>query len=371
MEQNDLRLVDIFIHEDVKNPVLDITLYNRGNQVVLPTRAKIEVLDVGEFYDCDDDQARSFTPVTREYGVVLSPSLRGQERVVQISHLLRPEESDRFQLVISQRIDNPALVCVWYKLKVTIIYDEKAHNIISQPILLSIPPVNRNVYDIWGIGDASCIAQNKATLSRMASRTADRSPSVEAAIQFCQANIFDSEGDPPPFSSSLSSNNTPTSQPATPSIDDPIEIFFSHVQEDERLVKKLDEQLAALKNRKLITNWHKRKIVPGKNFNEEVRKHLDSAHIILLLVSPSFLNSPDIAWEVAYAMTRNETQKVIVIPVLLCPTVGWQSAPFGNLLAIPRNGKAITDWTNQNAAFAQVAEEIVEIVKMLKKQKDI
>src|SRR5215469_14453202 len=136
MEDKSLRLVDIFVHEEDKKPVLDITLYNQGNRTVLPTRAKIEVLEVGEFYDCDGDQTRSFIAVTQVHGVVLSPDLRGREQVVKISHLVRPDESDRFQLVISQRIDDPTLAYVWYRLKVTIVYNEQAHDITSQPILL-------------------------------------------------------------------------------------------------------------------------------------------------------------------------------------------------------------------------------------------
>jgi TIR domain len=377
MEDKHLRLVDIFVHEDDKNPVLDITLYNRGNQVVLPTRAKIEILDVGEFYDCDDGQARSFNAVSRAYGVVLSPNSRGHEQVVKISHLLRPEESDRFQLVISQHIDNPELVYVWYRLKVTIVYDEQAHNITSQPLLLSIPPVNPRTYDIWSMGDDTCIAKNKATLSRMATQVADRSRSVEAAIQFCQANASGSEkrvteqaynrGPALPRANASTPagyhHNTHISQPLAPSIDNRVEIFFSYAQEDEQLAEKLNEQLITL--RSLITHWHAGKIALGRVVHQEIRDHLRRAHIIILLISPSFLKSQQ---EVISALEQGNMHKGIVVPVLLRPTANLKSTFFGKLQVIPRNERPITTWPNKDTAFAHVAEEIVKIVEALKRQ---
>jgi nucleoside phosphorylase len=79
-----LQLIDIYIHEDDKKPVLDITLYNTGDQLDAPTRANLEILDAGEFYYDDDNQARSFLMVSQNYDVTLSPVVQVQE--VKIAH---------------------------------------------------------------------------------------------------------------------------------------------------------------------------------------------------------------------------------------------------------------------------------------------
>ncbi|TMC18591.1 MAG: TIR domain-containing protein [Chloroflexi bacterium] len=346
MEERNLRLVDIFIHEEDKKPVLDITLYNAGSKVALPMAAKITILDVGEFFDVNDDQVRSFNAVTQTYyGVVLSPRSLGQEQVIKISHLLRPEESDRFQLVLNQRTDDPTVVYTWYRLQVTIVYNEQAHNITSQPILLSIPPVDRHRYEIWESGRDASITRNKATLNRMASQIAKRSHSVEATIQ-----SYGPKQPPAP----------PERPPVASSIDDPVSIFFAYAPEDEVLVKRLDHQLAVLRHNNLITNWHIGISELGKNVKQEVAKHLQQAHIIVLFISPDFLASQ---YDIIHMLEQGSMHETVVIPVLLRPTAHWQTTFLGNLPIVPRNKRPITTWSNPEVAFAQVAEEIARVVE--------
>jgi hypothetical protein len=79
-----------------------------------------------------------------------------------------------------------------------------------------------------------------------------------------------------------------------PSISEPtrsLEIFYSYAHEDERLRKALDKQLSLLKREGLITAWYDHKITAGKEWESEILTHLDSAQIILLLISPDFIAS--------------------------------------------------------------------------------
>ena len=123
-----------------------------------------------------------------------------------------------------------------------------------------------------------------------------------------------------------------------------------------------------MRRQHLITEWHDREVSGGKPFAQEIDSHLESAKIILLLVSADFLAS-DYCWgiEVERAMERHRLEKARVIPVILRPTV-WQEAPFGDLQALPRDAKPITSWTNKDEALENVVigirkaiEEMVEI----------
>jgi hypothetical protein len=40
--------------------------------------------------------------------------------------------------------------------------------------------------------------------------------------------------------------------------------------------------------------------------------------------------------------------------------------PFGKLQAIPRNNKPVIEWSNRDAAFAEIAREIRGVVERLK-----
>lgn len=56
-------------------------------------------------------------------------------------------------------------------------------------------------------------------------------------------------------------------------------------------------------------------------------------------------------------MERHAEGSCRVIPVILRPC-DWHGTPFGKLLAVPRDGKAITTWTNFDEAFLDVTTAI-------------
>lgn len=146
----------------------------------------------------------------------------------------------------------------------------------------------------------------------------------------------------------------------------PFEMFFSYVKEDERLVKRLRDQLAILKQQQLIIDWHAGSAALGQEAAAQTMQHLNSAQIILLMVSPAFLASQQHAREVQRAMERSHRGEAMVIPILLRPTARWNAASFGTLLMLPREEKAITEWNNLDRAFAAVAEEIAEAIEQMR-----
>ncbi|HEX7736089.1 MAG TPA: trypsin-like peptidase domain-containing protein [Ktedonobacteraceae bacterium] len=142
-----------------------------------------------------------------------------------------------------------------------------------------------------------------------------------------------------------------------------LKIFYSYAHEDEKLRKELENHLSLLKRQNLISGWYDRDIGAGREFGPAIKKQLNSADIILLLISPSFMGS-DYCYdeEMMRAMERHEAGNARVIPVIL-RTVDWHKAPFGGLLAVPRDGKAVTEWTNKDLAFFDVAKNIRTLVE--------
>jgi len=97
----------------------------------------------------------------------------------------------------------------------------------------------------------------------------------------------------------------------------------------------------------LISIWHDRRIGAGREWGEEIDEHLQSADVILLLVSPSLLAS-DYCYgiEIRRALERHEAGEARLIPVILRP-VDWQRAPFGKLQALPKDARPVTDFVGQ------------------------
>ena len=132
-------------------------------------------------------------------------------------------------------------------------------------------------------------------------------------------------------------------------------VFFSYSQKDEDLRDELATHLALLKRSGKIHTWYDREILPGGEWAAAIHDNLEAADIILLLVSPAFIAS-DFCWDVELkrAMERHEAGTARVIPIILRPC-DWQSAPFGKLQGLPRNGRPVTEWSNRDQAYLDVA----------------
>lgn len=149
---------------------------------------------------------------------------------------------------------------------------------------------------------------------------------------------------------------------------DAIEVFYSYAEEDEKLVKELQKQLVLLKRLNIITDWYPGKItLEGETPDEQIVDHLNSARIIVLLVSPDFIFSEEHGnFEVEQAMKRHNAKEAVVIPIKLRNIDNWEEMPFGKLQAIPRNNRPVVEWSNRDAAFAEIAKEIRGVVERLK-----
>lgn len=141
------------------------------------------------------------------------------------------------------------------------------------------------------------------------------------------------------------------------------EVFFSYSHEDESYRDQLEKHLASLRHEGLIESWHDRRILAGSNIDSVIDEKINSADIILLLISSSFISSHYCySVEMRRAMERQADRSAHVIPVILRPC-DWQSAPFGKLLATPKDGKAITTWSNYDEAYTDVAKQIRQVIQ--------
>jgi hypothetical protein len=142
----------------------------------------------------------------------------------------------------------------------------------------------------------------------------------------------------------------------------PVSVFYSYAGEDEKLQRKLETHLSLLRRQGLISDWHHQKIVAGSDRAQSINSYLESASLILLLISPAFMAS-DYCYGVAMqrAMERHRAGLAVVIPVLLRP-VDWHDAPFASLQFLPRNGRPIAQWPDRDAAMVAIVEGIREAV---------
>ncbi len=144
-----------------------------------------------------------------------------------------------------------------------------------------------------------------------------------------------------------------------------IEIFFSYSHKDQELRDQLETQLSLLKRQGFISSWHDRKIGAGEEWAQEIDRHLNSAQIILLLVSADFIASHYCyEQEMMRALERHRLGEARVIPIILRPC-DWHNSPFGQLQALPTDGQPITgrNWHTRDEAFLDVTQGIRRVIE--------
>jgi tetratricopeptide (TPR) repeat protein len=147
-----------------------------------------------------------------------------------------------------------------------------------------------------------------------------------------------------------------------------VEVFYSYAHEDEKLKDELLKHLANIERQGIIVSWHDRKITGGREWAGEIDGHINTAGLILLLVSSDFMSSGycnDV--ELQRAMERHEAKEARVIPVILRP-VDFKGAPFEKLQALPTDARPVTRRRNRDAALLEVAQGIREAVEEIAAQ---
>ncbi len=140
-------------------------------------------------------------------------------------------------------------------------------------------------------------------------------------------------------------------------------------------MQELERHLKPLKQNGRICSWHNGCVTPGEEWKEQIKANLETAHIILLLISVDFIESDDCYnIELKKAIQRHKTGNACVIPVILrhCmwEQVSVDDMQLGELQALPKDAKPISKWADRDEAFTSIAEGLFEKIRQLQEQQE-
>ena len=145
-----------------------------------------------------------------------------------------------------------------------------------------------------------------------------------------------------------------------------IKVFYSYSHKDEDFKNALETHFAVLRNDNLIDEWHDGKINAGDDWNKEIQKNMDDAHIILLLFSPDFIDSDACQKEVKRALELKKEKGTIFIPVILRPCSWEELDDIFNIQALPKDKNPVSKWDNNDEAWQNVYEGIKSRIEKMK-----
>ena len=144
----------------------------------------------------------------------------------------------------------------------------------------------------------------------------------------------------------------------------PIEVYCSCSSKDQKYLDELAVHFAILETHQLIRVRKNSVVIPGANWREEERQLINSAQVIIFLISAALLASSFHEQEIAQAINLHKQKKTLVIPILLQPIspASLEHTSLAKFQPLPRNRKPIVKWPHRDEAFAQITEELVSLI---------
>ena len=139
-------------------------------------------------------------------------------------------------------------------------------------------------------------------------------------------------------------------------------LFISYSHFDEHALERFVKHLSMLKRDGLISEWFDQKILAGGNIDNEISRHLEECQLFIPLVSADFLASNYCyEREMTRALERHDSGTMRVVPVII-QACEWKASPLKKLKALPKDGKPVADWTNENNAWLDVVTQLRDVI---------
>ncbi len=143
-----------------------------------------------------------------------------------------------------------------------------------------------------------------------------------------------------------------------------LEIFISYNDSDENGKKEFLKHLAALERSNKVRIDDKTNVPAGENEKLFIRDKLDTADVILCLISANYFNSEINYSEMIKAMDRSETKSCLFIPIIL-KECDWKSLPIGSIKPILYKGKALLSGDiNIDSALVHAVNQIKDVINI-------
>jgi hypothetical protein len=144
-----------------------------------------------------------------------------------------------------------------------------------------------------------------------------------------------------------------------------LKIFVSYSHADKHHRASLRTYLSTLEREGLVTTWVDQCISPGSDIDSSILEAIESADIVLLLLSQDFISSNYCyTRELGAALKLHEAGRCKVVPIVIRPC-DWMSLSIGRLMALPGDAVPVTVWPNQDLAWLDVAQGLRTLVEQL------
>lgn len=141
-------------------------------------------------------------------------------------------------------------------------------------------------------------------------------------------------------------------------------IFISYAHKNEAFKDEFREMVAPLEKSGKWKVWDDRWLLPGDNWNKEILRHLEEAHVAVLLLTPAFFASDYIYdEEMRRAVERHRRGEMLLIGVMVSDCM-FEETPLRDIQIVPRDALPVERHPNRSQVWKAVADKIKETIEV-------
>lgn len=141
-------------------------------------------------------------------------------------------------------------------------------------------------------------------------------------------------------------------------------VFVSYSHKDSKWLERLQVHMKPLTRNGRIDLWDDTRIITGQKWKEEIKKAIESAKVVILLISADFLASDFIANdELPPLLSAEESDGIKVIPVIVAPCLFDHMPSLSCYQAINDPQKTVIDMyeNEQEKLWVKLASDIIRL----------
>ena len=157
-----------------------------------------------------------------------------------------------------------------------------------------------------------------------------------------------------------------TRQPSKRGSDGSLSLFISYSHKDEVFRDELRGALAVYERIGEVKSWDDTCIIPGQRWEERILHKLETADIIIFLLSNDFIRSDYcIQKEMKRALERDDAGECAIVPIVVraCP---FTKMELGKIQAILPRGKPVKENRHRDSAWLEVTRQLERLFKRLR-----
>lgn len=145
----------------------------------------------------------------------------------------------------------------------------------------------------------------------------------------------------------------------------PLKLFISYAREDKDFKDTLIKHLRPLERKGIIQSWHDGVIDAGEEWEEDLKKQLQTSDVLIFLVSPDFADSDYIdRVEIKGAVERYKNGGVAIVPIWIRP-LAFPDDFLNKFQALPQDRKPISKWADKDEAWVDVVQRLKKLFDRL------